>query len=155
MIDWEPPVWPKPPPFKWTGLHDAALVILEKEVSLGPEGFFEWLQARPGATVIYLMLTEGEGMRGQLLSELRAELATAPLPEGFPATLSDLLDEKGQLPRVSIVPRSAPPEREDVARDQWRAMAGAKYVAEHPKPPREPSQLRKTLERFLNQDGAV
>jgi hypothetical protein len=104
MIQWEPPLEPKPRPFKWTGLHDAALVILEQEVQLGPDRFIKWLEARPGATIIYLMLTEGQGMRAQLFHEVRAELDAEPLPEDFPSTLSDLLDEKGHLPRVSITP---------------------------------------------------
>jgi hypothetical protein len=153
MIRWSPPAWPKPPPFRWGKLHDAALVILEHEVKLGPDAFLEWLKARPGAVVIYLMLTEGEGMRAQLFHEARAELYAAPLPDDFPATLSDLIDETGQLPRVSIVPRSPPSERDDVALDQWRSMAGAKYVTEHPKTPSKHSQLRTRLERFLRQDG--
>jgi hypothetical protein len=134
VIQWEPPLEPKPRPFKWTGLHDAALVILEQEVRLGPDRFIEWLEARPGATIIYLMLTEGEGMRAQLFHEVRAELEAAPLPENFPSTLSDLLDEKGHLPRVSITPRAPPSENgRDVARDQWRTMTTVKWINEHPK----------------------
>jgi hypothetical protein len=132
MIQWASTPWPKPPPFKWGQLHDAALVILEHEVKLGPEAFLEWLKDRPGAVVIYLTLTEGEGMRQELLHELRSELdEAAQLPENFPATLSDLLDDKGQLPRVSIVPR-APPRR-DIARDQWQMMVDTKWAADHPR----------------------
>jgi hypothetical protein len=93
MIQWASTPEPKPRPFKWTGLHDAALVILEKEVALGPDGFLDWLKDRPGATIIYLMLTEGQGMREQLYHEVRSELDAEPLPDGFPSTLSELLDE--------------------------------------------------------------
>ena len=153
MIRWVPPVMPNPPPFKWGRLHDAALVILEKEVELGPDGFLEWLQSRPGATVIYLMLTEGEGMRAQLLHEVKAELYAEPLPDGWPATLSDLLDEKGKLPLMPR-PRRPPPDR-DIAGDEWRTMAGVKYGVDHPKPTKEPSQFRERLERFLRQNGAA
>jgi hypothetical protein len=154
VIRWEPPAWPKPPPFKWSSLHEAALVILEQEVQLGPDRFIEWLEARPGATIIYLMLTEGEELKQQLFHEVRADLDAEALPDGFPATLSELLDDKGHLPRVSIAPRTPPSENgRDKAADQWRSMAGAKYVTEHPKTPSKPSQLRTTLERFLRQDG--
>jgi hypothetical protein len=124
-----PPVWPKPPPFEWTDLHEAALLILNKEISSEPEEFEDWLRKRPGAAVIYLVLAEGGAFEAAVMQKV---LASPSMPDaGMPSTLSELTDEKGRLPRLSMPIRENPDF--DMAYYQRNTLSGVKYAAAHPK----------------------
>jgi hypothetical protein len=93
-----PPAWPKPPPFKWTELHDAAIVILEKEIALDEDEFEAWLRQRPGAAAIYLFLADGDAIKAQLIDQVLSH----PVPASkMPETLAELVDDKGRVPDLN------------------------------------------------------
>ena len=120
---------PKQQPSEWSDLHEAATAILEREVTLGPDEFLKWLEARPGAAVIYLMLAEGAGIEAEIKRQAMAE--TSP-DRGSPATIAELVDEHGRIPRTNW---SAPPTDigPSIAEDQWRTMSALRHAAAHPK----------------------
>jgi hypothetical protein len=106
-----PPARPKDPPFEWTQLHEAAAFILDREVEMEPDAFLKWLQKRPGALVIYLMIAEGAGIEDEIKRGVAQDLSR--LPEvGMPATLAELMDKDGRIPSSPGVrlplPASAP-----------------------------------------------
>src|SRR5262245_40343089 len=116
-----------PPPrpkdrFKWTDLHEAAKHILDREVEMEPEAFEAWLKERPGAMILFLLLVE-ESEGRPIEREILRDVMNEPMPEvKEPATIAELFDEKGRMPRLPWSPPSA--NVLSIAEYQQRVMHG-------------------------------